>query len=47
MKLDSRANMPVLGNIVYILGYTGQTADVTAYSPQYESMQIPIVDGAV
>ena len=47
MKLDSRANMTVLGNVVYTLGYTGQTADVTAYSPQYESMQIPIVDGAV
>ena len=47
MELDSRASMTVLCNGAYILGYTGQTADVTAYSPQYESMQIPIVDGAV
>ena len=47
MELDSHANMPVLGNGAYILGHTGQTADVTAYSPEYESMQIPIVDAAV
>jgi hypothetical protein len=46
-ELDSHANMPVVGKFAYIISNTGRIADVKAYSPDYDSMQIPIVDAAV
>ena len=45
--LDSHVNMVVVGRHAYILSDTGQTADVNLFTPDYESMQIPIVDAAV
>ena len=39
--------MPVVGRDAYIIAHTGKTADVQAYNPDYESMQIPIVDAAL
>ena len=44
---DSHANMVVVGRHAYILSDTGRTADVNAFTPDYESMQVPIVDAAV
>jgi hypothetical protein len=45
-ELDSHANMPVVGSQAYILSDTGHTCDVSAYTPDYEPMQIKIVDAA-
>jgi hypothetical protein len=39
--------MPVVGRHAFIISDTGRTADVKAYSPDYESMEIRIVDAAV
>jgi hypothetical protein len=47
LEHDSRANMPVVGRGAYIIAHTGKTADVQVYNPDYESMQIPIVDAAL
>ena len=47
LELDSHANMPVVGRGAYIVAHTSRTADVQAYNPDYESMQIPIVDAAL
>lgn len=46
-ELDSHANMPVLGRNSYVISHTGKTADVSPFSPEYEPMSIPIVDGAI
>ena len=46
-ELDSHANMPVVGRNAFIISDTGRMADVKPYSPDYESMAIPIVDAAV
>ena len=45
--LDSHANMAVVGRHAYILSDTGRTADVNAFTPDNESMQVPIIDAAV
>jgi hypothetical protein len=45
-KLDSHANMPVVGSQVYILSDTERTCDVSAYTPDYEPMQIKLFDAA-
>ena len=45
--LDSHANMPVVGKGAYILNYTGRSAEFSAYSPEYEPHQLPVVDAAV
>eukprot|EP00980_Cylindrotheca_fusiformis_P014394 scaffold3830_cov85-Cylindrotheca_fusiformis.AAC.6 len=45
--LDSHANMPVLGRNSFILSDTGKTAEVSPFSPDYEPMEIKIVDGAI
>ena len=47
LELDSHANMPVVGKYAYILLFTGQTADINTYNPQYEHMQNHIVDATV
>ena len=46
-ELDSHANMPVVGRNSYILSETGKVVDVKAFSPDFETMQIPIVDATV
>jgi hypothetical protein len=46
-ELDSHANMPVVGKFAFIISNTGRIADVKAYTPDYDTMQIPIVDAAV
>jgi hypothetical protein len=46
-ELDSHANMPVVGKFAFIISNTGRIADVKAYAPDYDTMQIPIVDAAV
>jgi hypothetical protein len=46
-ELDSHANMPVVGRCAFIISDTGRIADVHAYSPEYESKEIHIVDAAV
>ena len=47
IELDSHANMPVVGDSGYIISDTGDTSDVNAYSPEYESRKIKIVDAAL
>jgi hypothetical protein len=46
-ELDTHANMPVVGRNAYIISDTGRVADVSPFSPDYDSMMIPIVDAAV
>ena len=46
-ELDSHANMPVVGRNAYIISDTGRVADVNPFTPDYDSMTIPIVDAAV
>ena len=43
LELDSHANMPVVGGSSQILAKSGETVDVNAYSPEYESRQVPLV----
>jgi hypothetical protein len=46
-EFDSHANMPVVGRHAYIISDTGKIADVSPFTPDYKSMEIPIVDAAV
>jgi hypothetical protein len=46
-ELGSHANMPVVGRNAYIISDTGRVADVNPFTPDYDSMMIPIVDAAV
>ena len=46
-ELDSHANMPVVGRHAFIISDTVRVADVNAFSPDYEPMQLPIVDAAI
>ena len=46
-ELDSHANMPVVGRHAYIISDTGRIADVNAFAPAYDYMQVPIMDAAV
>jgi hypothetical protein len=46
-ELDSHANMPVVGRHAFIISDTGRIADVNPFTPDYDSMQVPIVDAAV
>ena len=46
-ELDSHANMPVVGRHSFVISDTGKVADVQAFSPDHETMQIQIVDAAV
>ena len=47
IELDSHANMSVVGVSAYIISDTGETAYLNAYSPDYESRKIKIVDAAL
>ena len=46
-ELDSHANMPVVGRNAIILSETGRSCDVSAFTPDYKPMTVPIVDAAV
>jgi hypothetical protein len=46
-ELYSHANMPVAGRNACVTPDTGRTADVNPFTPDYDPMQIPIVDAAV
>ena len=47
-ELNSHANMIVVGRHAYILNYSGRTAQVSPFTPEYESLkEVPIVDAAV
>jgi hypothetical protein len=46
-ELDSHANMPVVGRHAFIISDTGRVADVNAFTPDYEPMQLSIVDAAI
>ena len=45
--MDSHANMPVVGCNCLVLSKTGKTASMSAFTPDYEPLLIPIVDAAV
>ena len=45
--LDSHANMVVVGKHCLIIHHTGRTADVSAFTPDFDSMEIPVVDAAL
>ena len=46
-ELDSHTNMPVVDRNAYIISDTRRIADVSPFTPDYDSMQISIVDAAV
>jgi hypothetical protein len=46
-ELDSHANMPVVGRNSCIIADTGHIAEVNPFTPDYNSMQVPIVDAAI
>ena len=46
-ELDSHANMPVVVNGAYLLNDTGRTASVSPYNPDYNPIELPIVDAAL
>jgi hypothetical protein len=47
-ELDSHANMVVVGNNCLIVEWSGRTAVVNPFTPEYEALpEVPIVDAAV
>lgn len=46
-ELDSHANMPVLGINCYVIAEVGKAATLQRYRPDYEPMDIPLVNEAV
>jgi hypothetical protein len=46
-ELDSHANMSVVGRHAYIISYTEKVAEVNPFTPDYDSMEVPIIDAAV
>eukprot|EP00957_Ditylum_brightwellii_P167101 12720672-Ditylum_brightwellii.AAC.1 len=47
MELDSHANMLVVGRHAYVISDTGRVADISPFTPDYNSMKIKIVDVAI
>jgi hypothetical protein len=45
--LDSHANMSVVGSGAHVLVDHNKTCDVSLYSPDYQPMEVPLVDAAV
>lgn len=45
--MDSHANMPVVGRHALVIDDLGTTVDVTPFSPDYQAMQVKMVDAAV
>ncbi len=47
-ELDSHANMVVVGNNCLIIEWSGRTAVVNPFTPDYDALpEVPIVDAAV
>ena len=46
-ELDSHATMPVVRRNAFIIANTGRIAHVNPFTPDYNSMQVPIVDAAL
>jgi hypothetical protein len=46
-ELDSHANMPFVGRHAFIISDTGRVAKVNAFTPDYDPMQLSIVDAAI
>ena len=46
-EFDSNPNMPVVGRQVCVISDTGRLADVNPFTPDYNTMQVPIIDAAV
>lgn len=46
-ELDSNANMPVVGRNAFVIARTEETADVSAFTPDYKPMKCSIVDAAL
>lgn len=46
-ELDSHANMPVVGRHCYVLQRTGRSADVSAFSPDFDTLEVQIIDAAL
>ena len=45
--LDAHANMIVLGKNCYVVKCSRKTAEVNPFSPDYEVLQVPIVDAVI
>lgn len=45
--LNSHANMPVVGTNAFVLAETGHTAEVNAFSPDFDPIDLKIVDAAI
>lgn len=45
--LDSHANMPVVGKQALILATSGETCEVSPYSPDYKPKSVPLVDAVI
>ena len=47
-KLDSHANMVVVGMNAYVISPTGKTVEVNPFTPEYDSLKdVAVVDAAV
>ena len=46
-KLDSLANMPLIGINAYILSKIGETVDETPFTPDYKPISVELVDAAL
>ena len=46
-KLDSHANMAVLGNNCFVFEESGKTCQVSAFSPSIAASTLPIVDAVI
>eukprot|EP00957_Ditylum_brightwellii_P012438 939837-Ditylum_brightwellii.AAC.1 len=46
-ELDSHTNMPVVGRHAYVISDTERVADISPFTPDYDSMKIKIVDAAI
>ena len=47
MKLDSHANMPVVGKHAHIIAETGKKVDVSPFTPDYKPLTVHLVDATV
>ena len=46
-ELDSHTNMPVVGCNAYVISTFKEKASMAPYTPDYEAIEVPIVDAAV
>ncbi len=46
-ELDTHANMPVVGRNAFVVARTGETVDVSPFTPDYKPMQCSLVDAAL